>query len=68
MPKPTTTTTTRRLLTADEAGEVYGFKASYLKEQARQGHLAHVKFDKWMRFDPADIEAWIDTRRRGPRS
>jgi hypothetical protein len=57
-----------RLLTADEAGEIYGFKPAYLKNLARQGQLAYVKFDKFVRFDPADIEAWIDTRRRGPRA
>ena len=64
MPKPASAT---RLLTAEEVEEVYGFKASYMKEQARQGRIAHVKFDKWIRFDPVDIEAWIDLRRRAAR-
>lgn len=61
MTKPASAT---RLLTAEEVEEIYNFKASYMKEQARQGRIACVKFDKWVRFDPADVEAWIDARRR----
>ena len=66
MSKPASSTRpATRLLSAEEAGEAYGFKPAYLREQARQGRLPSVKFDFFVRFDPADIEAWIDSRRRG---
>ena len=54
-----------RLLDAREAGELLGVPPTWLLAQARRDSIPHLRLGKYVRFDPADLEHWIETRKRG---
>jgi len=56
-----------RLLDARMAGELLGVPPSWLLAQARKNAVPYVKLGKYVRFDEADLRAWIETVKRGPR-
>ena len=58
---------TVKLLDAKEAGDLLGIPHTWLLAQARQDKVPHVRLGKYVRFDPADLEAWLPTHKRGPR-
>jgi len=58
---------TSRLLNAKAAGELLGVPASWLLAQARQNGVPHVRLGRYVRFDPADLERWIESVKRGPK-
>lgn len=57
---------TDRLLDAKAAGELLGVPATWLLAQARRDAVPHLRFGKYVRFDPADLERWIVSVKRGP--
>jgi excisionase family DNA binding protein len=56
---------TSRLLDAKQAGELLGVPATWLLAQARNGNVPHLKLGKYTRFDPADLERWLVSVKRG---
>ena len=61
---PSTETRGRRLLQPDEAAEYLGIERWKLYELARNGVLASIKVHRTIRFDPADLDAFIASHRR----
>lgn len=60
-----------RLLTADEVAAILGVGVRYVWRLGRDGRLRRVKLGaKYVRFDPADVKAFIDEGRRprGPQA
>jgi Helix-turn-helix domain len=58
---------TSKLLDAKAAGELLGVPATWLLAQARRDAVPHVRLGKYVRFDPTDLERWIETVKRGPK-
>lgn len=56
-----------RLLTAAEVGEILRVPASWVYEQARRGAIPAVRLGRYVRFDEAEVEAWLRERRDGGR-
>ena len=59
-----------RLETAAEVGERLGFSASWVLDRFEAGELPGIRFGKKgarVRFDPADVKAYLDTLRTGSR-
>jgi len=54
-----------RLLTAEQIAERLGVPAKWPLAQARAGHIPHVKLGRYVRFDVADVEAWLETVKTG---
>jgi Helix-turn-helix domain len=58
---------TSPLLDAKAAGELLGVPPSWLLAQARRDAVPHLRLDKYVRFDAADLERWIESVKRGPK-
>jgi len=52
---------TDRLLDAKAIAERLGVPESWVRESARSGAIPHVKLGRYVRFDQADVEAWLDS-------
>ena len=52
------------LLTITELAARLNMKSSTLYAWAAQGRLPHLKLGKILRFDPDEIEAWLQQHRR----
>ena len=59
---------TDRLLDAKETAERLGVPESWVRESARSGAMPCVKLGRYVRFDLADVEAWIESCKRPGRS
>lgn len=55
-----------QLLTASEAAERLRVPSSWLLREARADRIPHVRFGRYVRFDPDALEAWWRARVRGP--
>ena len=59
-----------RLLTARELGEHLGMSASWVLDEFEAGRLPGFKLGdgkaRPVRFRPSEVEAWLETCRRGP--
>jgi excisionase family DNA binding protein len=55
------------LLRAEQAAERLNVPKSWILAEARADRIPHVRLGKYVRFDPAELEAWWLTRARGPR-
>ena len=56
-----------RLLDAKAAGELLGVPSTWLLAQARRDAVPHLRLGKYVRFDPGDLERWIQSVKRGPK-
>ena len=56
---------TERLLTAEQLAERLGVPAKWPLAQARAGILPCVRLGRYVRFDEADVEAWLETVKSG---
>ena len=54
---------TKRLLTANEVAEILGAARQTIYQWALQGKLPAVRSGDFVRFDPDDVQAWIDEHR-----
>jgi excisionase family DNA binding protein len=54
------------LIDAAAAGELLHVPASWVLAQARAERIPHVRLGRYVRFDADELEAWWQTRRRGP--
>ena len=50
-----------RLLDAKAVAERLGVPESWVRESARSGAIPHVRLGRYVRFDLADVEAWIES-------
>ena len=50
-----------RLLTAAEVGDLLGVPESWVRESARSGAIPHLRLGRYVRFDLADVEAWLES-------
>jgi excisionase family DNA binding protein len=55
---------TDRLLDAKQIAALLGVPETWVRDQARVGAIPHVRLGKYVRFDRADVEAWIETCKR----
>jgi excisionase family DNA binding protein len=56
---------TGRLLTAREVGELLGLSTETVLRRYRAGELPGFRLaSNVLRFDPADVDEWLDNRRR----
>ena len=51
---------TGRVLTASELGESLDVPKSWILESARSGAIPHVRLGRYVRFDLADVEKWLE--------
>jgi excisionase family DNA binding protein len=59
--------TARQLVDAGEIAERLSVPRSWVLESARSGAIPHVRLGRYVRFDEADVDAWLETCRRGGR-
>lgn len=55
------------LLTACQVGELLGQSTRWVLTQAAAGELPSFKVGRAVRFDGAEIDGWLEQRRRGER-
>lgn len=56
----------KNLVTASEVvASLPGITADWLSAEARAGRAPSVKLGRRRLYDPADIEAWLETRKQG---
>lgn len=56
----------KNLVTATEVvAQLPGITAGWLAAEARAGRAPSVKLGRRRLYDPADIEAWLETRKQG---
>lgn len=56
--------TTRALLNAQEVADLTGFHPKTLYHWARTGYLPSRRFNRSIRFDHAEVTAWLAKRKR----
>lgn len=54
------------LLDAAQAGEQLGVPRSWVLAEARADRLPHRRLGRYVRFDPAELEAWSRAQSHGP--
>jgi len=54
-----------RLLTAQEVAEILAVKLSWVREATRAGRLPHIALGRYRRYRRSEIEAYLETQRRG---
>jgi excisionase family DNA binding protein len=54
------------LIDAASAGELLGVPSSWVLAEARRDRIPHVRLGRYVRFDPAELEAWWRGRMRSP--
>jgi excisionase family DNA binding protein len=54
------------LLDAAAAAELLAVPKSWVLAEARADRIPHVRLGKYVRFEAAELEAWWQSRRRGP--
>ncbi len=61
-------TASRKLLPAGAVAEILGLSRQHVYTMAASGELPSIKLRGAVRFDPADVEAFIREHRRGAAS
>lgn len=54
------------LVDADGAAQLLGVPKTWVLAEARADRIPHVRFGKYVRFEPAALEAWWRARQQGP--
>ena len=54
-----------RLLTASEVAERLQVPESWVREQAREGHVPNLRLGRYVRFSWPAVEAWLEECRKG---
>lgn len=55
------------LLDAKDAAELLSVPESWIRAEARADRVPHVRLGRYVRFERAALEQWLDGRRRGPK-
>lgn len=53
------------LMTVEEAAARLGVSVRFVRRLVAERRIPFVKVGKFVRFDPADLEEWIDDHRVG---
>ena len=53
-----------RLMTADEVAERLALPVSWVRESTRSGAMLHVRPGRYVRFELAQVEAWLEECRQ----
>jgi excisionase family DNA binding protein len=61
----TTDTPLTRLLNISEVADILGVDVRHVRRLVHERRIPFVKWGHLLRFDPAEIEAWIDQARQG---
>jgi excisionase family DNA binding protein len=56
------------LLDAQGAAELLNVPRSWVLAEARADRIPHVRLGRYVRFEAAELEAWWQARRKGPRA
>jgi excisionase family DNA binding protein len=54
-----------RLLDAGEVAELLSVPERWVREHTRGGKLPHVRLGRYLRYDRADLLAWVDEQKSG---
>jgi excisionase family DNA binding protein len=54
------------LLTIAEVADALGVDIRHVRRLVHERRIPYIKWGHLLRFDPADIAAWVDTCRRHP--
>lgn len=65
---PTGQTTTRALIGLPTLAERLGVNERHIRRLVAEKRIPFIKWGHLLRFDPADIEHWLDEFRRNPQS
>ena len=65
MTNPAPHTPLPELLRPDEVAQLLRLSRPMIYKMAAEGILPSITFGRALRFDPADVKALIDSRRRG---
>jgi excisionase family DNA binding protein len=55
---------TERLLTAEEVADLLTVPVSWVRESSRSGAIPCVRLGRYVRFELASVEAWLEDCRR----
>lgn len=55
-----------RLLSIAEVAEALGVEVRHVRRLVHEKRIPYIKWGHLLRFDPADITAWVDAYRRYP--
>lgn len=55
-----------QLVTAEEAAALLSVPKTWVLAEARADRIPHVRLGRYVRFEPAQVQAWWEARRRGP--
>jgi excisionase family DNA binding protein len=55
-----------RLLSIAEVAEALGVEVRHVRRLVHEKRIPYIKWGHLLRFDPADIAAWVDAYRRYP--
>jgi excisionase family DNA binding protein len=56
-----------RLLTITEVADALGVEVRHVRRLVHERRIPYIKWGHLLRFDPAEIAAWIDAYRQRPR-
>ena len=59
---PSTTSTPRRLMLAEEVADFLAVSPGMIRKLARSGALPAIRVGTALRFDPAAVDAYVDAR------
>ena len=63
-PEPKTPATIGGLVGPEAIADTLGVTAEYMRRLAREGRIPSVKVGKYVRFNPAEIAAWVAANHR----
>jgi excisionase family DNA binding protein len=55
-----------RLLNISEVAEMLGVDVRHIRRLVHERRIPYIKWGHLLRFDPAELAAWIDIHRRRP--
>lgn len=58
----------RTLVSIGDVARRLGVTERHVRRLVAEDRIPHRRWGKLLRFDPVDIEAWLDSVRRGPTS
>lgn len=56
------------LMSIAQVAEALGVDVRHVRRLVHEKRIPYIKWGHLLRFDPADIAAWVDAYRRYPRS
>ena len=65
-PRSDPTLPTARLLSIAEVADVLGVDVRHVRRLVHEKRIPYIKWGHLLRFDPADLAAWVDAYRRYP--